>query len=129
MRFIGRSRIVALLLGASVAGGALVLFFGTAAPARGQALPLLTRHVRPAVANGHAALVARLAAAQTLRLSIALPLRNEAELDELLPRPNYTKDFHPITSGSNGFPAMKGYNLCDGWGSPNGANLINAIAP
>ena len=39
--------------------------------------------------------------------------------------------FHDITSdanGSNGFPCVTGYNLCDGWGSPNGAGLINALA-
>ena len=38
-----------------------------------------------------------------------------------------TTDFHDITSGSNGYPAVKGYDLVTGWGSPNGANLINAL--
>jgi subtilase family serine protease len=43
---------------------------------------------------------------------------------------NYTKDFHDITSGSCGaLTAVKGYDLCTGWGSPNGANLINALYP
>ncbi len=42
---------------------------------------------------------------------------------------NYNKDFHDITSGNNGFPAVTGYDLDTGWGSPNGANLINALAP
>ncbi len=40
--------------------------------------------------------------------------------------------FHDITSdanGSNGFPCVAGYNMCGGWGSPNGAGLINALAP
>jgi hypothetical protein len=41
---------------------------------------------------------------------------------------NYDTDFHDITSGSNGFPAVTGYDLVTGWGSPNGANLINALA-
>jgi len=41
----------------------------------------------------------------------------------------YHKLFHDITSGSNGFPAVKGYDLMTGWGSPNGAALINALAP
>jgi len=40
---------------------------------------------------------------------------------------NSDADFHDITSGSNGFTCSKGYNLCDGWGSPNGAALINAL--
>ncbi len=35
--------------------------------------------------------------------------------------------FHDITSGSNGFTCSTGYNLCDGWGSPNGAGLIGAL--
>jgi subtilase family serine protease len=38
-------------------------------------------------------------------------------------------DFHDITSGSNGFTCVTGYNLCGGWGSPNGDALINALAP
>src|SRR5208282_1020292 len=40
--------------------------------------------------------------------------------------------FHDITSdanGSNGFPCVAGYNMCGGWGSPNGAAFINALAP
>ncbi|MFZ0798035.1 MAG: choice-of-anchor D domain-containing protein [Terriglobales bacterium] len=40
---------------------------------------------------------------------------------------NGDADFHDITSGSNGFTCSSGYNLCDGWGSPNGAALINAL--
>ena len=39
-----------------------------------------------------------------------------------------TADFHDITSGNNGFRAVAGYDLDSGWGSPNGANLINALA-
>jgi subtilase family serine protease len=42
---------------------------------------------------------------------------------------SYTTDFHDITSGSNGYPATAGYDLASGLGSPNGANLINALAP
>jgi hypothetical protein len=43
--------------------------------------------------------------------------------------------FHDITTGSNewsGSPhqyiATNGYDLCTGWGTPNGANMINALA-
>ena len=43
--------------------------------------------------------------------------------------PDYTIDFHDITSGSNGYPATTGYDLATGWGSPNSENLINALAP
>jgi kumamolisin len=41
---------------------------------------------------------------------------------------SYDTDFHDITSGNNGFPAEVGYDLDSGWGSPNGANLISALA-
>ena len=39
----------------------------------------------------------------------------------------YATAFHDITSGNNGFPAVPGYDLVTGWGSPNGAGLINAL--
>ena len=40
----------------------------------------------------------------------------------------YATAFHDITSGSNGFSAVAGYDLATGWGSPNGSGLINALA-
>ena len=49
--------------------------------------------------------------------------------------PNYNLCFHDITTGNNGwnqgavFYAVSGYDLCTGWGSPAGVNLINALAP
>ncbi|HUJ10450.1 MAG TPA: protease pro-enzyme activation domain-containing protein [Verrucomicrobiae bacterium] len=46
----------------------------------------------------------------------------------------YTACFHDITTGSNTwrrsrtkFYAVTGYDLCTGWGTPNGTNLINAL--
>jgi subtilase family serine protease len=43
---------------------------------------------------------------------------------------NYGTEFHDITSGTSGsFSAVAGYDLVTGWGSPNGAGLINALAP
>ncbi|HEY6250609.1 MAG TPA: protease pro-enzyme activation domain-containing protein [Candidatus Angelobacter sp.] len=47
---------------------------------------------------------------------------------------SFTSDFHDITSGNNNngrgqsFNAVAGYDLVTGWGSPNGQNLINALA-
>jgi subtilase family serine protease len=42
--------------------------------------------------------------------------------------------FHDITTGNNtnsaspsAFSAVPGYDLCTGWGTPNGSNLINAL--
>jgi subtilase family serine protease len=40
---------------------------------------------------------------------------------------SYTTYFHDVTQGSNGFPAVTGYDLVTGWGSPNGSALINAL--
>jgi hypothetical protein len=49
---------------------------------------------------------------------------------------NFTKAFHDITTGNNtnsGSPnlyyACAGYDLCTGWGTPKGTNLINLLAP
>lgn len=48
----------------------------------------------------------------------------------------YDPAFHDITTGNNTnssspneFFAVPGYDLCTGWGSPNGTNLINALRP
>ncbi len=59
-----------------------ILFFTSAAQAEQH--PVMTSHVPDAVASGVAPLVGHLASAQHLSLAISLPLRNEAELDDLL---------------------------------------------
>jgi hypothetical protein len=48
---------------------------------------------------------------------------------------NYTACFNDITTGNNTssdspnlYYAVPGYDLCTGWGTPAGANLINALA-
>jgi hypothetical protein len=48
---------------------------------------------------------------------------------------NYTPCFHDITTGNNTNPisrtlyfAVPGYDLCTGWGTPTGSNLINVLA-
>ena len=40
---------------------------------------------------------------------------------------SYSADFHDVTSGNNGFPAVVGYDLVTGWGSPIGPALINQL--
>ena len=46
---------------------------------------------------------------------------------------NYAQCFHDVTSGNavnfagKGYSAYSGYDLCTGWGTPNGTNLINAL--
>jgi N-acetylneuraminic acid mutarotase len=49
---------------------------------------------------------------------------------------SYGADWHDIASGNNDccgqsawYSAVTGYDLVTGWGSPNGQNLINALAP
>ena len=48
---------------------------------------------------------------------------------------NFTANFHDITAGNNtnlvvhtNFPAVPGYDLCTGWGTPVGQSLITALA-
>lgn len=48
---------------------------------------------------------------------------------------DYTSDFQDITTGNNEwlasptqFSAVPGYDLCTGWGTPAGSNLINALS-
>jgi len=41
--------------------------------------------------------------------------------------PNYQANFYDITTGSNGKPAVSGYDLVTGWGTPNGPMLIASL--
>ena len=41
---------------------------------------------------------------------------------------NYDNDFHDITTGSNGYNATVGYDMATGWGTMNGAGLINSLS-
>ncbi len=57
-------------------------------------------------------------------------------IDALAQGSNYSNDFHDITTGNNFssyspdlFTAVTGYDLVTGLGSPNGQNLITALAP
>jgi subtilase family serine protease len=57
-----------------------------------------------------------------------------ATLYELARGPDYLSLFHDVTDGNNTnlgisyeFFAQPGYDLCTGWGTPNGSNLINAL--
>jgi uncharacterized membrane protein len=40
---------------------------------------------------------------------------------------NYESSFHDITTGSNGYNALPGYDLATGWGTPAGQPLINEL--
>jgi len=41
---------------------------------------------------------------------------------------SYQANFYDITTGSNGKPAVAGYDLVTGWGTPNGPNLIASLS-
>ena len=69
-----------LLCRAAQACAMLVTSFGFPCMAQ-QSLQVLHDHVRPAVSNGQAAQVGHMPPTQQMRLTIVLPLRNEAELD------------------------------------------------
>jgi len=62
---------------------ACTLLFAAAA-AQAEPRPATTSHVPEAVASGVAPLVGHLPGTQRLSLAISLPLRSEAELDDLL---------------------------------------------
>ena len=62
----------------------LSLAFFVPEVAQAQGRPAHTRHVRDVVQTRQASLVGQPSAAQLLNLNIALPLRNESELDQLL---------------------------------------------
>jgi kumamolisin len=55
-----------------------------AATSFGQTQPTLTEHIRPAVAHGQVRPIGVLPTSQTMRLVLVLPLRNQAQLDNLL---------------------------------------------
>jgi kumamolisin len=80
MKIFKKSSLVAVLRVLS-AIMVIFLFAPVLVHAHGQAL---TRHIHEAISNGQASWVERLPASQSLKLNIVLPLRNEAELDDLL---------------------------------------------
>jgi len=41
---------------------------------------------------------------------------------------SYAAAIHDITTGSNGFAAIPGFDLATGWGSPSGQSLINELS-
>src|SRR5579862_9593462 len=82
-----------------IATAALFLLCGIPAPAQ-QTLQALHNHDRPVVASGKAAPVGVLPPGQRMNLAIMLPLRNQAELTNLLDRlydPS-SPDYHQFLS-------------------------------
>jgi subtilase family serine protease len=61
-----------------------IVFLLFTIPGQAQPQPLLTRHVRDAVANGQAQLIGKLPATQTLRFDMVLPLSDRAGLQNFI---------------------------------------------
>jgi PKD repeat protein len=100
----------------------------------GQGQPLPTRHVREAVSRGQAARVGRLPATQSLKLSIALPLRNESQLDQVLqqlydPRSPFYHQFLSAKEFTEQFgPSQDDYDAVIGFAQSNGLTVKGTAA-
>jgi kumamolisin len=110
----------------------MVLAFFVPVPAHGQGLQ--TRHMREAVSSGQAAYVGRLPSTLSLRLNIALPLRNEAELNELLqqlydPHSPAYHQFLSVKEFTDRFgPTQEDYAMVIRFAQANGLN-VTGTAP
>ena len=94
---------------------------------------VLHSHVRPQVAQGKARPAGAMASDQRLSFSIVLPLRNQAELDQLLTRlydpssPDYRK-FLSVTEFADRFgPTAQDYAAVAAYAQANG--LVVGAAP
>jgi subtilase family serine protease len=114
-------------------GTALFAFFAIASIANGvsyaQPQPVLTRHVRSETLNGQARFVSRLSADQPMRLTVVLPLRNEAVLQEFLKElydpasPAYRK-FLTVEEFTERFgPTQQDYDNVAHWAQSNGFTI------
>jgi subtilase family serine protease len=95
-----------------------------------ESLPLSTRHVREVTANGQAKSVGRLPATQSMRLVLALPLRNQPALDDLLQKlydpssPSY-RQFLTVEQFTAEFgPTQEDYNSVIHFAEANGLKVV-----
>ena len=114
-------------------GTALFAFFAVASIANGvshaQPQSVLTRHVRVETLNGQARFVGRLSAIQPRRLTVVLPLRDEAGLQEFLKElydpasPSYRK-FLTVEEFTERFgPTQQDYDNVVHWAQGNGFTI------
>jgi subtilase family serine protease len=118
-------------LGPVLCASALLL---AAATAWAEQRPTITNHVPEAVSSGRAPLVGHLLNTQRLSLAISLPLRNEAQLDDLLqqlydPRsPNYHKYLSVREFTARFGPAESDYAAVLQFAEANGLTVIDTAA-
>jgi subtilase family serine protease len=112
---------------------ASMLFFA-AATAQAERRPTMTTHVPQAVSSGIAPLVSHLLSTQRLSLAISLPLRNEAQLDDLLQQlyDSQSPDFHQYLSvqefADRFAPAEADYVAVLRFAEANGLAVIDTAA-
>jgi len=113
----------------SLLAAALVFSLATGR-SEAQSASLMTHHVREATANGQAKFVGRLSATQSLRLVLVLPLRNQAELDDLLqalydPRSASYRHFLTVEEFTSRFgPTEEQYNAVIDFAKANGLTVV-----
>ena len=92
----------------------VVMVLGVNFVCQAQTRPLLTRHVREVTVNGQAQSVGRLPATQSMRLVLALPLRNQEALDNFLHGTlrSFQRVLPPVPHG--------GGVHCEVWSQPGG---------
>jgi subtilase family serine protease len=110
---------------------AIVAMLSSAAiVSQAQPQSLLTRHTRDVVVNGQAPLVGHLPAAQSMRLVLVLPHRNQAELEKLLKElydpysPSY-RQFLTVEEFTARFgPSQQDYDSVIGFAKANGLTVV-----
>jgi subtilase family serine protease len=109
-----------------------LFFFTTASQAEQR--PTLTTHVPAVVSSGVAPLVGNLPATQRLSIAISLPLRNQAELDDLLQHiydpqsPNYRQYLSVQEFAARFGPAAGDYAALLDFARNNGLDVIDTAA-
>jgi len=95
-----------------------------------QSQVLLTRHVREVTASGQAPLIGHLPAAQSLRLVVALPLRNQSALDAFLQKlyDSSSPSFHQFLTveefTAKFGPTQQDYSTVVHWAEANGLKVV-----
>ena len=98
-------------------------------PAHGQGQPLLTHHMREAVSGAQVAWLGHLPATQSLKLTIALPLRNESGLHQVLqqlydPRSPFYHHFLSVQEFTDRFePSQQDYDAVIDFAQANGLTV------
>ncbi len=109
---------------------AAVVFLFTI-PGQAQPQPLMTRHMRDAVANGQAQLIGQLPATQTLRFDMVLPLRDRAGLQDFVQEvedpasPSYHKFLTPQEFTARFGPTQQDWDALVAFAKASGFEIIN----